>query len=184
MKFKELNIKGVYEIIMKPMKDERGFFMRTYDENIFYENGIMNNWVQENHSHNTQKNTLRGLHFYLPPKTESKLIRCIKGKILDVFVDLRIDSETFGKWDSVILTEEDNKYLLIPEGFAHGFLTLEDNTDILYKHNNYYDKEYDSGIIWNDETLNVNWGCNNPVLSEKDKKLMTFKEFINKFGGL
>jgi len=150
------------------------FFVRTYDNNVFNENGLKFDWVQENHSKTVKSGTIRGLHFQLPPFAETKLVRCIRGKILDVFVDLRKNSPTFGKWDSIILSEDNYKMVLIPKGFAHGFLTLTDNCKVIYKVDNYYNPEYECGLIWNDSDLNINWGIDNPILSEKDKKNITF----------
>jgi len=184
MKIVKGKLDGIYEIYFDSDKNSHEYFIKTYDEKLFAEYNISNAWVQENHSFNIKKNILRGLHFLLPPYTDTKLIRCIKGKVYDVFVDLRNDSPTKGKWDCAYLSKDDNKYLYIEKGFAHGYLTLEDNTEILYKHDNFYHKDYDCGIIWNDEILKINWVTDNPVLSEKDSKLMTYKEFINKFGGL
>lgn len=184
MEFRELEIKGVILIVLKPNFDDRGFFMRTYDSEIFKQHSLKNSWLQENHSRNLKKNTLRGLHFCLNPYTESKLIRCIRGKVYDVHVDLRKDSATFGKWGSVILSEEDQKWLYLPKGMAHGFCTLEDNSELLYKHDIVYNNQYDSGILWNDPDLRIEWPGTDPVISEKDSKLMSLKDFIKVNGGL
>ena len=184
MKFIEKGLKGAFEIRLKPIKDTRGFFMRTYDDKILKKIGINNNWVQENHSKSTQKGIIRGLHFQLPPFAETKLVRCIRGKIWDVFVDLRKDSNTFGKWDSIELTEENKKMVLIPRGFAHGFCTLTDNSEVVYKVDNYYSPEHECGLIWNDTDLNINWPIEKPILSDKDRKNMSFAEFMDKHEGL
>lgn len=175
---------GVYEVELSPIFDQRGSFMRTYDERIFRQNNIPVSWVQENHSKNLLKNTVRGLHFILPPHTDGKLIRCIRGRVFDVFVDLRKASATFGKWHSVLLTEDNHKWLFLPKGIAHGFCTLEDNSELLYKHDTYYQKESDSGILWNDVNLNIEWPIKNPIISEKDTKLMSFNDFLQNVGGL
>ncbi|HUX57540.1 MAG TPA: dTDP-4-dehydrorhamnose 3,5-epimerase [Bacteroidales bacterium] len=180
----EKGIKGIYEIILKPIIDNRGFFMRTFDEELFKQFGIPSNWVQENHSKNLLKNTVRGLHFILPPYTDSKLIRCIRGHVFDVFVDLRKGSSSFGKWESVELKDDDYKWLFLPKGIAHGFCTLEDNTELLYKHDTYYQKEYDRGIVWNDKDLNIEWPVKNPIISEKDSNLMSYQKFLKDVGGL
>ena len=180
----EKGIKGIYEIILKPVIDNRGFFMRTFDEELFKKFDIPIKWVQENHSKNLNKNTVRGFHFCLHPYTESKLIRCIRGKVFDVFVDLRKGSPTFGNWDSIELSEFDFKWLFLPKGIAHGFCTLEDNTELLYKHDTYYQKEYDSGIVWNDKDLNIEWPVKNPIISEKDSNLMSYQKFLKDVGGL
>jgi dTDP-4-dehydrorhamnose 3,5-epimerase len=181
---REKEIKGVYEIILKPINDERGFFMRTFDGKLFKEFGFPSNWVQENHSKSLLKNTVRGLHFILPPHADSKLIRCIRGRVFDVFVDLRKNSSTFGKWQSIELNENDYNWLFLPQGIAHGFYTLEDNSELLYKHDTYYQKDYDSGILWNDSDLKIEWPLGYPIISEKDSKLMSYNEFLQKFGGL
>ena len=179
MKIIRGNIEGVYIIELNPFKDDRGFFMRTYDEKIFREFGTDYKWVQENHSITLRKGIIRGLHFQLPPYSETKLIRCIRGTVQDVFVDLRKVSDTFGKWDSVILSEDNFKCVIVPRGFAHGFCTLTDNCEVLYKVDNYYTPEYERGLIWNDMDIGIKWEVENPILSDKDKKNMTFKEFLS-----
>lgn len=184
MKIVEKEFKGVFEITLSPNKDERGFFMRTYDDKIFNEAGLKFNWVQENHSRTLKKGTIRGLHFQLPPFTETKLVRCIKGKTLDVFVDLRKNSSTFGQWHSIEISEDKFNMVLLPKGFAHGFCTLTDECHLYYKHDNYYNPESYSGILWNDMDLQINWPCKDVFISEKDKSLMTFKMFKETFGGI
>jgi dTDP-4-dehydrorhamnose 3,5-epimerase len=178
------NIGGIFKIKLDPIYDHRGFFMRTFDESFFRENDLPYCWIQENHSKNLVKNTIRGLHFILPPQTDCKLIRCIRGRIYDVFLDLRKDSSSFGQWQSIELKEDIYEWLFLPKGIAHGFCTLENNSELLYKHDSYYQKEYDSGIIWNDSDLKIEWPVENPIISEKDNKLMSFKEFLQKFEGL
>lgn len=184
MKVNSKKIKGVLEIYLEPLTDNRGFFMRTFDEKVFREHEICNTWVQENHSSNLVQGTVRGLHFLLPPFTDSKLVRCIRGRVSDVFVDLRRGSCTFGDWESAELSENDHKWLFLPKGIAHGFCTLADNTELLYKHDTFYNKDYDSGIIWNDAELRIEWPVKIPVLSEKDSNLMSFNYFKKHFGGL
>jgi dTDP-4-dehydrorhamnose 3,5-epimerase len=181
MEIRELDITGVYEIVLKPIGDHRGFFMRTYDESIFRQNGLSTQWVQENHSFSAQKGTIRGLHFQFPPYSETKVVRCVYGEIMDVFVDLRRDSTTFGKWGSLILNPQKQNMVYIPRGFAHGFCTLSENTHILYKVDNVYSRESESGLLWNDDQLNIQWGIGNPIISEKDSKNLTFNEFVKKF---
>jgi len=180
MEFIEKKLKGAFEINLKPIKDNRGFFMRAFDDKLFKKAGINNKWVQENHSRSGKKGIIRGLHFQLPPFAETKLLRCIRGKVWDVFVDLRKDSETFGQWDAIELSEENKKMVLIPKGFAHGFCTLTDISEVIYKVDNYYSPDHECGLIWNDTDLNINWPIDKPILSEKDRKNMTFKEFIDK----
>ena len=177
MEIKERELKGTFEINCKPHLDSRGFFMRTFDETIFKEHGISRNWVQENHSRSESKGIIRGLHFQLPPFTETKLLRCIKGAVLDVFVDLRKDSASFGHWDSIELSEENKKMIFIPRGFAHGFCTLTEISEVLYKVDNFYNAESEEGLIWNDKELSIKWPIENPILSDKDLKNLSFKDF-------
>lgn len=181
MEIEERNLAGVFEITLNPHKDERGFFMRTFDHNLFEAAGIERVWVQENHSRSENKGIIRGLHFQLPPYCETKLVRCIRGAILDVFVDLRTGSETFGRWDSIELTATNNKMVLIPRGFAHGFCTLEEISEVVYKVDNYYNKEAECGILWSDTDLAIEWPTREPILSIKDKQNLTLKEFTSKF---
>ena len=185
MIIKEQYMKGVYLIQLEQIRDNRGFFTRIFDDKTFEENGIPTKWVQENHSFTKYKNTIRGLHFQLPPHSETKLIRVVNGEICDVFLDLRKNSLTFGMWNTIILTSENNKMLALPKGFAHGYITLTDNCDVLYKVDNYYNPHKESGINWNNQKLHL------PVLrdqsliiSEKDSKLQTFKEFVDKYGAI
>ncbi|MGB4588356.1 MAG: dTDP-4-dehydrorhamnose 3,5-epimerase [Clostridiaceae bacterium] len=148
--------------------DHRGWFMETYNEAKMKENGIDVVFVQDNHSKSMVKGTLRGLHFQNSPMAQTKLVRCTKGVILDVAVDLRKESPTYKKWFSIELTEENKKQLFIPQGFAHGFLTLSDDVEVQYKVDNLYSKEHDRGIRYNDPEIGIDWGDINPVLSEKD----------------
>lgn len=184
MKIIEKKLKGVFEIIPEPNQDKRGFFMRTYDQKIFAENGLNYEWIQENHSHSTNKGIIRGLHFQFPPFSETKFIRCVKGSIYDVFVDLRKDSSTFGQWDSIILSEDNLKMILIPRGCAHGFCSLTDLSDVLYKHDNYYNPNFENGIIWNDQDIGIKWPVKSPLLSERDQGFQTFTEFKEKYGAI
>jgi dTDP-4-dehydrorhamnose 3,5-epimerase len=148
--------------------DHRGWFMETYNEAKMKENGIDVVFVQDNHSKSLVKGTLRGLHFQNSPMAQTKLVRCTKGVILDVAVDLRKNSPTYKKWFSIELTEENKKQLFIPQGFAHGFLTLSDDVEVQYKVDNLYSKEHDRGIRYNDPEIGIDWGEITPVLSEKD----------------
>jgi len=184
MEIKERKLKGTFEITLKPIYDGRGFFMRTYDDKLLYEHGITNIWVQENHSRSEKKGIIRGLHFQLPPFAETKLIRCIKGGIMDVYVDLRLNSATFGHWDFIELNEDNKKMVLIPRGFAHGFCTLTEVSEVVYKVDNYYSKDNEKGIVWNDKIINIQWPNIIPILSEKDKSNLTFDQFINIYKGI
>ncbi len=174
--FKEYDIEGVKLVIPKVFEDERGFFLESYKKSDFYNNGIEVEFNQDNHSKST-KGVLRGLHYQKNPKGQAKLVRCIKGEIFDVAVDIRKNSHTFGRWVGEKLSES-NKYMLyIPEGFAHGFLVLSDEAELIYKASNEYSKEHDRGILWNDPDININWGINySPVLSEKDKHQPLLKD--------
>lgn len=158
----------------KVFGDERGFFMESFNQKQFeLAVGKEVNFVQDNHSLSCQ-GVLRGLHFQEEPFAQGKLIRCISGEIYDVAVDIRKKSPTFGKWVGIYLSEENKKQLWIPEGFAHGFLTLYDNTEILYKATNYYSPENERAIMWDDKTLGINWPFNPSVVSQKDSQAANF----------
>ena len=173
--FKRLEIPDVIIITPKAFSDERGFFMESYKESEFKENGINFEFKQDNHSKSSKK-VLRGLHYQLEPYAQGKLVRVITGKIFDVAVDIRRGSPTFGKWVSAELSEDNKKMLWIPPGFAHGFLSLEDNTNVLYKSTNEYNKESERGISWNDPEIGIKWPFDNPLLSDKDKKHPILKD--------
>jgi len=177
MKFTRQSISDVILIEPKIYGDNRGFFFESFNSEEF-ENavGFSPNFVQDNHSKST-KNILRGLHYQLDPMSQGKLVRVIKGKVYDVAVDLRSDSSTYGQWLGCTLSEENKKQLWIPEGFAHGFYTLSNTAEFVYKTTNYYSPEYERCILWNDKDLGINWGCYKaPKLSEKDLKGTTLKE--------
>ncbi len=184
MNFIENPISGVFEIKLNPIEDFRGFFMRTFDEKLFEENNLNFTWVQENHSMSVQKGTLRGLHFQFPPFSETKLVRVIKGEILDVFVDLRLNSVSFGKWGSILLSDKLRNMVFIPRGFAHGYSTLAGNSEVIYKVDNFYSPKHESGIRWNDPEIAIDWQTDRPIVSEKDAKQPSFEDFRRKFGGI
>ncbi|MDJ1468444.1 dTDP-4-dehydrorhamnose 3,5-epimerase [Cytophagaceae bacterium DM2B3-1] len=169
MQFRHTFLSGLIEIIPPIFKDERGFFFESYQKKRFSDNGIPFDFVQDNQSF-SKKGVLRGLHFQKAPFAQGKLVRVIIGKALDVAVDIRVDSPTFGQYETFLLDSELNNMVYIPEGFAHGFLALED-TILQYKCTNLYNKEAEGGIIWNDPMLNISWGISNPVVSEKDIQL-------------
>jgi dTDP-4-dehydrorhamnose 3,5-epimerase len=181
MEFIETSLKGAYIIKPKVFQDERGFFVESYSEKVFAENRIDAKFVQDNHSLSVKKGVLRGLHFQLPPNEQAKLVRVTRGKVYDVVVDIRKNSPTYGKWEGVELSAENFKMLFVPRGFAHAFLTLEDNTEFMYKVDNFYAPESDSGIIWDDPDLAIDWPIKDPFLSEKDSKLQKFKDFDSPF---
>lgn len=158
-------------IIIEPdvFGDNRGWFYEPYNKNKMVELGITVEFVQDNHSFSAQKGTLRGLHFQKSPAAQSKLIRCIRGAVLDIAVDLRKGSPSYKKFVKVELSAENKKMLFIPKGFAHGFLTLQENTEFQYKVDGYYSPENDSGIRFDDPEIGIDWGIADPVVSEKDK---------------
>lgn len=175
--FTKTSIENVYIIVPTVFGDERGYFMETYHQVEFKEAGLDLNFVQDNQSKST-KGVIRGLHFQYT-KPQGKLVRVIKGKVFDVAVDLRKDSPTYGKWEGVILSEENKKQFYVPEGFAHGFLVLSEIAEFTYKCTNFYDSEDEGGILWNDPDIGIVWPVNNineVVLSGKDKKWKTLKE--------
>lgn len=167
--FKKLEIEDVILVTPKVHEDSRGFFLESYKKSEFFENDIKTEFVQDNHS-KSQKGVLRGLHYQTKPKTQAKLVRCAKGKIFDVAVDLRKNSKTLGKWVKVELSEENKRMLFIPEGFAHGFVVLSDEAELIYKTDEEYSAQHDKGLLWCDKELNIDWGISfEPILSEKDK---------------
>jgi len=181
MEFIKTTLKDAYIIKPQIFGDNRGFFLESYSKKKFEKEGIGAEFVQDNHSRSEKKGTLRGLHFQLPPYTQAKLIRVVSGKILDVIVDLRRDSETFRKWEAFELSAENFQILFVPKGFAHGFMTLEDDTEVLYKADNFYKPESEGGIAWNDPDLKINWPLENPILSERDGKWPNLKNLDNPF---
>lgn len=183
-KFIETEIKDVYIIEPQVFGDNRGYFMETYNYNDFAAAGLDMKFVQDNQSC-SKRGVLRGLHFQ-KNHPQGKLVRVIKGKVFDVAVDLRKNSETFGKWTGVILTDENKRQFYIPEGFAHGFLVLSDTAEFVYKCTDFYHPEDDGGIIWNDKDIAVDWPIESDMeilLSKKDKKQQTFKAYSGNLKG-
>jgi dTDP-4-dehydrorhamnose 3,5-epimerase len=181
MEFLTTKVSGVYYIKPKIFRDNRGFFLESYSRKVFEEHGISNQFVQDNHSMSVKKGVLRGLHFQLPPHTQAKLIRVTKGCVVDVVVDLQKQSPTYGQWDSFVLSSDNFSMVYIPRGFAHGFCTLEENTEFVYKNDNFYAPQAESGIRWNDPSLAIPWPINDPILSEKDSVLPFLKDFDSPF---
>jgi len=179
MTFKETEFDGLIEVIPQIHSDNRGLFLEAFHESKFKEAGITHNFVQDNQSF-SKKGTIRGLHLQLPPYAQDKYVRVLKGKVLDIAVDLRKDSKTFGKVFSQVLDDQSQKGLIVPGGFAHGFSALED-TIFYYKCTGLYHKESEAGIHWNDSTLAIDWKVEKPIISEKDDALPSFDEFLNKF---
>lgn len=174
-------IQGLIEIFPKVFPDSRGYFFESFRQDWLESKGVHESWVQDNQSF-SQKGTVRGLHFQRAPFAQAKLVRVISGKVLDVALDLRKDSRTFGQVYSTILDAERFNLFYIPAGFAHGFSVLEDAT-FAYKCSNYYHKASEGGIRWNDPQLGIDWGVNSPILSEKDEAWPTLEEFVIQNGG-
>jgi len=182
MKFIETKIKDLFIIEPLILKDDRGYFYESYSKKSFEAAGIQTDFVQDNQSF-SQKGTLRGLHAQTTPFAQGKLVRVIRGRVNDVAVDIRKNSETYGENLTIELSEENHRMLWIPTGFLHGFVTLEDDTLFTYKVTGLYNKSSEFGVVWNDPDLNINWGieANEVILSEKDKVLPGFKELISSF---
>lgn len=172
----ETELDGVLIVEPKVFGDNRGWFMETYSRRDFEDAGITAEFVQDNRSFSSKKGIIRGLHFQRNPMCQAKLLTCLKGEILDVAVDLRKDSPTYKKWISVKLTAENKKQIFIPKSFAHGFLTLTDDVEIMYKCDELYSPECDGGIRFDDPEIGVEWGVENPILSEKDKNAPYLKD--------
>ncbi|MNO26771.1 dTDP-4-dehydrorhamnose 3,5-epimerase [compost metagenome] len=176
MKVTSLKLQGGCLIEPAVHEDNRGYFMESYNEAIFQQQGINYHFVQDNQSLSAEPGVLRGLHYQLNPKAQTKLIRVLSGAIYDVILDIRKNSPTFGQWIGVILSEYNKRQLLVPKGFAHGFCTLVPNTQVFYKVDEYYSPENDRGILWNDPALNIDWPVSEPLLSDKDRCHPTFAE--------
>lgn len=173
-------LSGAVVIQPKVFEDARGYFFESYSKEVFFKNNIVTEFVQDNESL-SQKGVLRGLHFQNPPHAQAKLVRVIRGSVLDVAVDIRKKSPTYGKYFSIVLSASNKTMFFIPEGFAHGFLVLEDHTIFSYKCSRTYHKESEEGILWSDADLNIEWGFQNPILSEKDRNAQKIRDFKSKF---
>lgn len=165
----------------KVFADHRGYFMESYNESVFAGRGISCSFVQDNLSVSKESGTLRGLHYQLPPYEQTKLVRVVAGVVMDVIVDIRKESRSYGKWQSFILSSDNYRQLLVPKGFAHGFCTLAPNTTVLYKVDRYYSAPHDRGILWNDADLAIDWPTTRPVLSEKDSRHPTFQAALAEY---
>ncbi len=172
-------------MLLKPPRfvDARGYFAEVYTERVFHQAGITATFVQDNQSFSLHRGTIRGLHLQLPPAAQAKLVRVIRGCVYDVAVDLRVGSPTYGQWIAERLSADGGEQIYVPCGFAHGFCTLEADTEVAYKVDSYYAPAYDSGIIWNDPTLNIPWPVtpDAAILSDKDRKLGIFATFASPF---
>lgn len=176
----ETGFEGLYLLQPRVFEDDRGYFFESWNEAAFSSIGIPAEFKQDNQS-KSSKNVLRGLHFQKPPFAQAKLVRVITGSVLDVAVDLRKGSATYGKYFEAVLSEENKLMMYIPEGFAHGFLTLEDNTVFSYKCNNFYDGPSEDSLRWDDPDLNIQWKAEKPILSGKDAIAPLFKDFDSPF---
>jgi len=174
MKFTESKLQGAYVIEVEKIEDDRGFFGRLWCEKEFQKYNLNTNIVQSNVSLSKKQGTLRGMHFQKSPHQETKLVRCTKGSVYDVIIDLRPDSPTFKKWFGVKLTEDNHKMIYVPENFAHGFLTLEDNSEVYYLVTQFYNKEAESGLRWNDPAFDIQWPIEVMEISDKDNRHANF----------
>jgi dTDP-4-dehydrorhamnose 3,5-epimerase len=183
MDIKTTKLPGV--VVLKPRRfaDARGYFVETYNAQRFRRSGIMVHFVQDNQSFSIHKGTVRGLHFQLPPAAQAKLIRVLRGSIFDVAVDLRLASPAYGQWIAEEISAEGGEQIFVPRGLAHGFCTLEPNTEVAYQVDSYYAPASESGIIWNDPSLNIPWpvGPDEAILSEKDRELGTLHDLVSPF---
>jgi len=177
MQIETTKLPDVLIITPRVFKDPRGFFFESYNQEKFRSHGIDTVFVQDNHS-KSARNTLRGLHFQLPPAAQVKLVRVVRGAIWDVAVDIRVGSPTFGQWVSVELSAENFRQIYIPTGFAHGFCVLSDEAEVLYKTSHVYSPTHEQGIIWNDPTLNVTWPVAEPLLSARDQRAGPLADYL------
>ena len=176
MKFTETKLKGAYIVELEKRVDERGFFARSFDREEFKKHGLNPNVVQCNISYNKKKGTTRGMHFQLPPYQEVKYLRCTRGRVYDVIIDLRSKSETYKQWIGVELSAENYKMLYAPEGFAAGVQILEDDTELIYQVSQFYNPEYERGIRWDDQTFKITWPLKPTVMTAKDQDHPPFRD--------
>jgi dTDP-4-dehydrorhamnose 3,5-epimerase len=181
MKVIATRLAGVHIVEPAVHGDHRGFFMESYSSEKFRQHEIDFHFVQDNHSLSVEAGVVRGLHYQLNPKAQTKLVRVIFGAIYDVVVDIRKESMTFGQWIGVILSESNKRQLLVPKGFAHGFCTVVANTQVVYKVDEYYSPECDRGILWSDPALGIDWPTSQPILSDKDQKHPLLKDALINF---
>ncbi len=175
----ETKLSGVLILEDKSFGDHRGWFKETYNKQKFLNHNLNYDFVQDNHSFSKERGTLRGIHFQIGEAAQAKLVRCTKGAVLDVAVDLRKDSPTFKEWVSVELTSDNSRQLLIPRGFGHGFLTLTDDVEFQYKVDNYYSAEHDRSLLFCDEEINIDWNIKNPIVSDKDMNAKKLNEIFH-----
>jgi dTDP-4-dehydrorhamnose 3,5-epimerase len=180
MEVLETPLQGLLVLQPRIFKDERGYFYESYNESVFEKLGLKYHFMQDNQSC-SHKNVLRGLHFQNPPHEQGKLVRVVKGSVLDVTVDIRRKSATYGQYFKIELSETNHTMLWVPPGFAHGFAALEDNSLFLYKCTHQYNKDAEDTILWNDSTLGIDWGLSSPLVSEKDQQGKSFDQFKSLF---
>jgi dTDP-4-dehydrorhamnose 3,5-epimerase len=182
MEIVPLKLKGSYEVKLRPIGDERGYFVTTYVQGVFEKHGLVTAWVQENQSRSS-KNVVRGMHFQTPTATETKLVRVVRGTIWDVFVDLRKDSPTYGQWDAVEVSEEKQNMVYIPKGFGHGFCVTSDVAVVCYKVDHLYEPKGQGGLRWNDPTIAIPWPVKEreATVSQKDQEAPLFKGWESPF---
>ena len=181
MQIEETSLSGVLILTPRRFGDARGWFMETWNASRMAEAGLDLAFVQDNHSFSAAKGTLRGLHFQSPPRAQDKLVRCTKGAILDVAVDIRAGSPTYGKWLGVELSAENGRQLLVPKGFLHGFVTLTEDTEVQYKCTDLYSPENDGAVRWDDPAIGIDWGVAAPILSDKDAKAPLWPRSASRF---
>ncbi len=184
MEFIQTSLSGVVLCVPKRFTDDRGFFSETFSERVFQEAGLPYRFVQDNHSLSRKRGTVRGLHFQAPPRAQAKLVRCVRGRVLDIAVDIRHGSPTYGKWVSEELSAENGRQLLIGRGFLHGFVTLEPDTEIVYKCDDYYAPDCDGAVLFSDPQLAIDWGgidLAEVTLSGKDASAPTMTQFNTPF---
>lgn len=175
MKFIETPLEGAYLIDIEKLEDERGFFARVFCAEDFTNQGLESSFIQMNNSFSTKKGTLRGMHYQLPPMQETKIVRCIKGAFFDVILDLRKESKTFGKSFGEVLSAENRRMMYVPKGFAHGFFTLDDDTEVVYMVSQYYSPKLERGVRWDDPAFNIKWPGEPIVISDRDRQHADFK---------
>jgi len=180
MRVESLKLSGTFKITLEPRRDERGYFVRTYDQAVFLAHGLSTNWVQESQSYSI-RNIVRGMHFQRPPFSEVKLVRALWGRIVDVLLDLRKSSETYGQWDSLELSAENHTAVYIPKGFAHGFCTPDSDAVLAYKMDSQYVPEAAGGLLWNDPDVGINWPVQSPMTSESDEGWPALRYFTSPF---
>jgi dTDP-4-dehydrorhamnose 3,5-epimerase len=183
MDIRALGLPGVFELLPKKFGDDRGFFSETYSQSKLAAHGLPDGWIQDNHSFSAPKHVLRGLHYQTPPFAQDKLVRVVKGAILDVAVDIRVGSPHYKKWVALEVSAQGWNQILVPKGFAHGFITLEPDTEVIYKVTNVYSAAHDRGVRWNDPDIGISWPLqgSEPVLSAKDKIAPFLKDVVAEF---